>query len=50
MLHDVDQAGLVDGKSEIRAVPCVNARLVEIDDGDGDVGAFERNDGASRTT
>jgi hypothetical protein len=34
---DVIEAGLIDGK--VVRVPCVNTGLVEVDDGDLDVGA-----------
>ena len=47
---DIDETGLVDGEAKVVAVPRVDAGLVEIDDGDLDVGAFEGNDGARRAT
>lgn len=50
LLDDVNEAGLIDGEAEIGAVPRVDTLLVEIDDGDLDVGAFEGDDGARRAT
>lgn len=46
LFDDVDEAGLVDGEVEVRVVPGVDAGLVQVDDGHGDVGTFERDDGA----
>ena len=46
LADDVVEARLVNGKGKVRAVPGVDALLVEIDDGDLDVGALERDDGA----
>lgn len=48
LTHDVLEAGLVDGKSKVFAVPRVNTRLVEVDDGDLDVGALESDHRACR--
>ncbi len=39
--NDIDQSGFVDGKVEVWVVPGVYSGLVEIDDGDGDVGAVK---------
>lgn len=40
MAHDVLEAWLVDRELEVGAVPSIDTRLVEVDDGDGDVGAL----------
>ena len=50
LAHDVLEPGLVDRELEVRAVPRVDAGFVEIDDGDGDVRAFECDDSASRSS
>jgi hypothetical protein len=48
--NDVLEARLVDGELEVRAVPRIDTRLVEIDDGDSDVRAFQCDNSACRTT
>ena len=48
--NDILKARLVDGEIEVGAVPRVDAGFVEIDDGDGDVRAFECDDSASRSS
>ena len=50
LLDDFKEPGLVDWELVIRAVPRVDTGLVEVDDGDLDVRAFEGNDGARRAT
>lgn len=50
LFDDVNETRLVDGEVIVGAVPRVDTRLVEIDDGDLDVGAFESDDGARRAT
>ena len=49
LLDNFYQAGLVDWQLEVGAVPRINPRLVEVDDGDTDVGALQGNDGARRS-
>lgn len=46
---DVFETRLVDGELEILVVPCIDTSLVEINDRDNDMGALQRNNGASRT-
>ena len=48
--NDILKAGLVDGEIEVGTVPRVDTRLVEVDDGDLDVGALQRDDRARRAT
>ena len=50
MADDVLKAGLVDRELEVSAVPRIDAGLVEVDDGDLDVGALEGDDSARRAT
>jgi hypothetical protein len=50
LADDILQSGLIDGKLEVRAVPGIDSRLVQVDNRDLDMGAFDRDDGASRTT
>ena len=50
LADDVLEAGLVDGEVEVGRVPRVDTRLVEVDDGDLDVGALQRDDRARRAT
>lgn len=40
-LDDVDETGLVDGEVEVGVVPGVDTGLVDVDDGDLDVGTLE---------
>ena len=47
---DLLETGLVDRELEVWAVPRVDTRLVQVDDGDLDLGALECNDGARRAT
>ena len=48
LADDVLKTGLVDGKLEVLAVPRVNTRLFQVNDGDSDFGTFESNDRACR--
>ena len=48
--YDLLQSGLVNRQLELGAVPRIDTRLVEVDDGDANVGALERDDSAGRTT
>ena len=48
--NDILKAGLVDGEIEVGTVPRVDTRLIEVDDGDLDVGALQRDDRARRAT
>lgn len=48
LTDDVDETGLIDRKCEIRAVPSIDPSLVQVDDGDLNVGALEGDDRASR--
>ena len=48
-LHDIDQAGLVDWQLKVGAVPRVDTRLIEVDNGDLDLGALQGDDGAGGT-
>lgn len=50
LTDDVDETGLVDGKSKVIAVPGIDTGLVQVNDGDLDVRAFERDDSARRAT
>ena len=50
LADDVLEAGLVDGELEVGRVPRVDAGLVEVDDGDLDVGALQRDNRARRAT
>ncbi len=50
LADDILETWLVDGELEVGAVPRIDSGLVEVDDGDLDVGAFEGNDSACRTT
>jgi hypothetical protein len=50
LFDDIDEARFVDGQGVVGAVPCVDSLLVEVNDGNLDVGAFQRNDSASRAT
>ena len=47
---DLLETGLVDRELEVWAVPRVDTRLVQVDDGDLDVGALQRDDRARRAT
>ena len=47
--HDIFEAGLVDGQVEARAVPRVDTRLVQVHNGDLDLGALQGDDGAGGT-
>ena len=47
-LHDINKSGLVDGQAEIRAVPRVDTCLVQVHNGNLDLGALEGDDGAGR--
>ena len=44
------ESGLVDGELEIRTVPCINTGLIQVDNGDSDVGALEGDDSTCRTS
>lgn len=46
LAHDVLQPRLVDRQLEVAAVPGVDARLVQVNDGHRDVRAFQRNNRA----
>ena len=46
LADDVLEAGLVDGQIEVGRVPGIDARLVEVDDGDLNLRALERDDRA----
>ena len=48
-LDDLDETRFIDWQAEVRAVPRVNTRLIQIDDGHFDCGALERDDSASGT-
>ena len=48
LLDNVNETGLVDGQLEVGRVPCINTRLVQVDDRNLDVGALERDDSAGR--
>lgn len=50
LADDVLQARLVDREIKVLAVPRVDARLVQVDDGDRDMRALERNDRTRRAT
>ena len=47
---NIDEAWFIYGKGVVGAVPSVDSFLVEVNDGDLNVGAFQRNDSASRAT
>ena len=47
---DLLETGLVDRELEVWAVPRVDTRLVQVDDGDLDLWALECNDGARWAT
>ena len=49
-LDNLNEAWFVDRQVEVGAVPRVDTRLVQVDDGDLDLGALECNDGARRAT
>ncbi len=49
-LDDVDQPGFIYGQVVVGAIPRVDSSLVEVDDGDLNVWALQRNDGTSRAT
>lgn len=48
LADDLLETGLVNRQLEIGAVPRVYTRLIEVDDGDDDIGALESNDRACR--
>lgn len=48
--NDVFQAGLVNGKTIVGAVPSIYAGLIEVNDGDLDIGTFESNNGTRRSS
>jgi hypothetical protein len=50
LTNDVLQSRLIDRQLEVRAIPSINTGLVQIDNGDLDVRAFEGDDGACGTT
>ena len=45
---DLLEAGLVDGEGKVWAVPRVDTRLVQVNDGDLNLRALESNDSACR--
>ena len=47
---DLDETGLVNGQLKVGAVPRVDTRLVQVNDGDLNLRALEGNDSACRTT
>lgn len=49
LADDILEAGFVDRKLEVGAVPGVDTGLVQVDDCDGDVGALEGDDSAGGT-
>lgn len=50
LTNDVLQPRLIDRQLVFRAVPGIDASLVQIDDGDSDMRAFESDNGTRRTT
>lgn len=48
LTDDVDETRLVDRKCEIGAVPSIDPSLVQVDDGDLNVGTLEGDDRAGR--
>jgi hypothetical protein len=49
-LDDIDEAGFVNGQGVVGAVPGIDPSLVEVNDGDLDFWALQRNDSAGRAT
>jgi hypothetical protein len=50
LADDVIETWLIDWEGEISRVPSVDAGLVEVDDGNLDMWALERHNGACRAT
>jgi hypothetical protein len=46
LADNVLEARFIDGKFEVRAVPRIDTGLIEVNDGNGDVGAFKSNNSA----
>ena len=49
LANNIMEARLVNGKLEVRAVPCIYSRLIEVYNGDLNIRAFEGNNCASGT-
>lgn len=49
-LDDVDKTRFVYGQSVVGAIPSINSSLVEVDDGNLDMWALQRNDSTGRAT
>lgn len=50
LADNVLKTGLINGQRKVRAIPCVYASLINVDNGNSDVGAFQGDDGACWTT
>ena len=50
LADNILQTRFIDGQGEIRAVPGIDTRLIQVDNCDFDVRAFQRDDSTSWTT
>jgi hypothetical protein len=50
LTDDIIEAGFINRQTELRAIPGIYSRFVEVYNGNLDVGTFKSDDSASRAT